>query len=66
MIDALTKSNEFDNPIVTEVTKLGEFYEAEDYHQNYYNDNSNQPYCVFVINPKLEKLKKRFKDKLKK
>lgn len=66
LIDSLTKSNEYDNPIVTEVSKLGDFYEAEDYHQNYFNDNSNQPYCVFVINPKLEKLKKRFKDKLKK
>jgi len=61
----LDESGAFENPIVTEITALDEFYVAEDYHQNYYNLNSDQPYCSFVIVPKLEKLKKVFKDKLK-
>jgi len=55
----------WDGTIVTEVTPLGKFYVAEDYHQNYYNENSNQSYCKFVINPKLDKFRKKFKDKLK-
>jgi peptide methionine sulfoxide reductase msrA/msrB len=46
-----------DKPIVTEVTKALAFYEAEDYHQNYYNENSDQPYCKMVIAPKLDKLR---------
>lgn len=53
------------NKIVTEVTQLGTYYPAEDYHQNYYNNNRNQGYCVYVIDPKVEKLKKSFGDKLK-
>ena len=61
----LDKSSAFENPIVTEIIALDRFYVAEDYHQNYYNLNSDQPYCSFVIVPKLEKLKKVFKDKLK-
>jgi len=56
----------FDNPIVTEIEPLKNFYPAEDYHQNYYNNNGDQPYCYFVIKPKLEKFEKVFKDKLKK
>lgn len=55
----------FDNPIVTEITPLGAFYEAEDYHQNYFNNNSGQPYCAFVVKPKVEKVKKVFSEKLK-
>ena len=55
----------FDSPIVTEVSPLGTFYEAEDYHQNYYNQNSEQGYCSFVISPKLAKLRKVYADKLK-
>jgi peptide-methionine (S)-S-oxide reductase len=55
----------WDNPIVTEISEFNKFYKAEDYHQNYYNRNSNQPYCTFVIIPKLEKFKKVFADKLK-
>ncbi|MEO6695167.1 MAG: peptide-methionine (S)-S-oxide reductase MsrA [Ignavibacteria bacterium] len=55
----------WDGNIVTEITQLEKFYVAEDYHQNYYNDNSNQSYCKFVINPKLDKFRKKFKDKLK-
>jgi len=55
----------FDKPIVTEISKFTKFYPAEKYHQEYYNSNSNQPYCSFVITPKLEKFKKVFADKLK-
>ena len=52
-------------PIVTEITKAEKFYKAEDYHQQYYELNGDQPYCRAVINPKMDKLKKLFKDKLK-
>lgn len=56
----------FGKKVVTEITKASEFYIAEKYHQNYYNQNSNQSYCAFVIAPKIEKLNKVFKHKLKK
>ena len=46
---------DFDKPIVTEITKLEDYYKAEDYHQNYYNNNPGNPYCQVVIKPKLEK-----------
>ena len=49
----------FEKPIVTEITKLGDYYKAEEYHQNYYNNNPGNPYCQFVIKPKLEKFKKK-------
>ena len=62
----LNEKKVFDNPIVTEIEPLKNFYPAEDYHQNYYNNNGDQPYCYFVIKPKLEKFEKVFKDKLKK
>lgn len=62
---AAQESGLWDDPIVTEISSLGEYYPAEDYHQNYYNLNSNQPYCVFVISPKVAKFRKLFKDKLK-
>lgn len=52
-------------PIVTEIKPLEKFYEAEDYHQNYYARNSGQPYCSFVIDPKLTKLKEKFRELLK-
>ena len=52
-------------PIVTEIVPFKKFYKAEDYHQDYYNRNGSQPYCSFVITPKLEKFKKVFADKLK-
>lgn len=65
-IDELNKSGVFPNPIVTEVTPFTEFYTAEEYHQNYFNDNGEQPYCRFVIQPKVEKFEKVFKDLLKK
>ncbi len=65
LINKLDKSGAFSNKIVTEVLPLGEFYVAEDYHQNYYNLNKDEPYCQFVIRPKLEKFEKIFKEKLK-
>jgi peptide-methionine (S)-S-oxide reductase len=52
---------EFKDPIVTEIVPLKKFYKAEDYHQNYYNDNKEQGYCQFVIRPKVEKLEKKLK-----
>lgn len=55
----------FDNPIVTEISPATEFYVAEDYHQNYFNNNQYEPYCTYVIKPKMEKFKKVFSDKLK-
>jgi peptide-methionine (S)-S-oxide reductase len=62
----LDKSGAWAKPVVTEICKSSTFYPAEDYHQNYYNLNENQPYCSYVIRPKLEKFRKVFKDKLKK
>lgn len=59
-IDQLTKDNVFPDPIVTTLEPLTEFYEAEDYHKNYYERNSGQPYCEVVISPKLKKLKEKF------
>lgn len=56
---------DLDDPIVTEIKPLTKFYEAEDYHQNYYAKNVLQPYCQFVINPKLSKLKEKFSALLK-
>lgn len=61
----LQESGAFKDPIVTEITPFKEFYVAENYHQNYYNQNGSAPYCTYVIKPKLEKFKKAFKDKLK-
>lgn len=61
----LDESGAFNRPIVTEITAFSNFYVAEDYHQNYYNDNGMQPYCQFVIKPKLDKFKKAFSEKLK-
>lgn len=61
----LDESGAFDNPIVTEISPLSEYYPAEDYHQNYYKLNGSAPYCSYVIQPKLEKFKRVFKDKLK-
>jgi len=54
-----------ENPIVTEIVKFDNFYEAEDYHQNYYATNRNKPYCRLIIDPKLAKFRKNFKKDLK-
>jgi peptide-methionine (S)-S-oxide reductase len=64
-IKELTNAKVFDAKIVTEVTEFTSFYKAEDYHQDYYNNNKTQGYCVAVINPKLEKFIKKYKAKLK-
>lgn len=61
----LNKSGAFNNPIVTEITKFDTFYKAEEYHQDYFANNPNQGYCQFVIVPKIDKLEKVFKDKIK-
>ncbi|MBS1252896.1 MAG: Peptide methionine sulfoxide reductase MsrA 2 [Anaerolineales bacterium] len=53
------------NPIVTEVTPFEEFYTAEGYHQEYYRNNQQQPYCQAIIAPKVAKFRKAFVDKLK-
>jgi len=61
----LDASNVWPDPIVTEITALNDnFYFAEVDHENYYNQNGNQPYCAFVVAPKVEKFKKVFADKL--
>jgi peptide-methionine (S)-S-oxide reductase len=55
----------FNSPIVTEITAFSNFYAAEIDHQDYYNQNGSQPYCQFVVKPKVDKLKKFFSDRLK-
>ncbi|MDG1781088.1 MAG: peptide-methionine (S)-S-oxide reductase MsrA [Flavobacteriales bacterium] len=55
----------YDDPIVTEVSPLGEYYSAEDYHQNYYNNNSSAGYCSAVITPKVNKLRTKYASLLK-
>ncbi len=65
MIADLTAAREFPDPIVTAVEPATKFFVAEGYHQNYFNENSEQPYCRFIIAPKLEKFRKAFAEKLK-
>lgn len=65
IIATLNKEKVFDKPIVTEVSAFEKFYIAEDYHQAYYELNKEQPYCRAVIKPKMDKLHKVFKEKLK-
>jgi peptide-methionine (S)-S-oxide reductase len=61
----LNTSGAWDKPIVTEISPATVFYTAEDYHQNYFDENGNQPYCQYIIQPKVEKFKKVFKAKMK-
>jgi len=61
----LNQEQAFPNPIVTEISPAGPFYPAENYHQEYYDLNGSEPYCTFVIKPKLDKFRKVFHDKLK-
>jgi len=61
----LNEEQAFGSPIVTEITSFGTFYPADDYHQEYYNNNGSEPYCRMVIKPKVDKVKKIFGDKLK-
>jgi len=61
----LDESGAFQNPIVTTIEPYENYYEAEDYHQDYYNNNGSQGYCRMVIQPKVEKFRKAFSEKLK-
>lgn len=61
----LDESGAFQNPIVTTIEPYENYYEAEDYHQDYYNNNGSQGYCRMVIEPKVEKFRKAFSEKLK-
>jgi peptide-methionine (S)-S-oxide reductase len=65
-INALNQEKVFDKPIVTALSDEKPFYHAEEDHQNYYNDNTLQPYCQFIINPKIKKLNAYFSEKLNK
>ncbi len=66
IIDQLTKEKVYSNKIVTTLEPFTEFYKADTEHQNYYQQNKEQPYCQIVIAPKLKKFKEKYKDKLKK
>jgi peptide-methionine (S)-S-oxide reductase len=66
LIKDLVSQNIWDNPIVTEVSKLDKFYMAEDYHQEYFARNQYQPYCQAVVAPKVAKFRKHFLELLKK
>ena len=65
VIDALNKEKVYDKPIVTQINPFKVFYVAENYHQDYYNLNKEEPYCKMVIQPKIEKFEKVFSDRLK-
>jgi len=58
--DDITNQKLWDDPIVTEITAASDYYSAEDYHQNYFNDNPNASYCSYVIAPKVKKFYKEF------
>jgi len=64
-IQEVNASGHFPTPVVTELTPYRRFYKAEDYHQEYFENNSQQPYCRLVVGPKLEKFRKLFKEKRK-
>ena len=66
LVRELNESKAYEKPVVTEVMPLTKFYVAEEYHREYYKNNSAQPYCQLVIAPKLEKLQERFEKLLKK
>ena len=65
-IKQLNEANTYGKVVVTKVSEASTFYLAEDYHLNYYNQNKNKSYCSYVITPKIDKVRKEFKDKLKK
>lgn len=65
VIATLTAERLYDNPIVTEVVPAGPFYLAEAYHQEYFARNPSQPYCTYVVGPKVSKFRKKFADRLK-
>ena len=62
----MDQNKAYDKPVVTEVKKFDKFYESEDYHKKYYENNPNQMYCQLVIAPKLAKLQERFSKLIKK
>lgn len=62
---AFDKAEEYSSPIVTEIVPYEAFYTAEEYHQNYYDQNPNAPYCQIVINPKIQKLLEKFNNEVK-
>lgn len=64
MIENLNTSDKYSSEIVTEVKPFDTFYKAENYHQDYFENNPNQPYCQLVVSPKVEKFKKKFSKKL--
>jgi peptide-methionine (S)-S-oxide reductase len=64
-VSSANESGAWSNPVVTEVTEFANYYGADDYHQDYYNNNSTAPYCSAVITPKLENFRKKFREKLK-
>jgi len=64
--NAAAEAKLWEDPIVTEISPLADYYAAETYHQNYFNDNPQNSYCTYVVGPKVEKFKKNFADKLKK
>lgn len=64
LVSQLNESGVFDKRIVTEIAPLLSFYPAENYHQDYFNQNGHQPYCQFVIKPKVNKLEKFFKEEI--
>ncbi len=65
VIRELDTAKIWDDPIVTEVRPASTFYRAEDYHQNYFRDNPQQPYCTFVVAPKVRKFREKFAHKLR-
>jgi peptide-methionine (S)-S-oxide reductase len=65
LIAELTKENAFRDPIVTEVAAAQTFYEAEGYHQEYFDRNPGQPYCMFVVAPKVQKFRQKLSQYLK-
>lgn len=65
LVKELNDTKAYEKPVVTAIQPLGEFYEAEDYHHEYYQHNKSAPYCRLVIAPKVEKLQKRFAELLK-
>jgi peptide-methionine (S)-S-oxide reductase len=65
MVERLTGEGVFDAPIVTEIAPAGTFWPAEDYHQGYAEQNPTQPYCMFVVAPKLAKFRAKFAQRLK-
>ncbi len=65
VVARLTAERVFEHPIVTEITAASTFWSAESYHQRYYDQNPNQPYCLFVVGPKLAKFRARYADRLK-